>query len=162
MDLRQATPDDLEAIQRVAERSWTADYPAFTSRESAVEGVHEWYSERRLHEEIDRPDAVVLVAERVGDVVGFAHAAWSGQQGDVMRVYVDPDHRGQGVGSALLESTVATLFERDVEEVRGMVLADNEPGNEFYRSHGFERLEETHETRIADEFYDEHVWKLAR
>lgn len=162
MDVRQATPADVGAIQRVAERSWTADYPEITSRESAVEGVHEWYSEQRLADEIDRSDAVVLVAEREGTVVGFAHAAWSGRQGDVMRVYVDPDHRDQGVGSALLESTVATLFERDVEEVRAMVLADNEPGNEFYREHGFERLAETHDTRIADEFYEERVWKLAR
>ncbi|PSP75842.1 N-acetyltransferase [Halobacteriales archaeon QS_1_68_20] len=162
MDLRQATRSDLDAIQRVAERSWTVDYPDFTSRESVTEGVHEWYSDARLEAEIDRGDAAVLVAERAGEIVGFTHAAWSGDEGDVMRVYVDPDHRGQGVGSALLESAVATLFERDVAEVRAMVLADNDPGNEFYRSHGFEREEETHETRIADEFYDEHVWKLAR
>lgn len=162
MEIRYATSADLSGIEAVAEASWEHDYPDVFSRESAVEGVHEWYAEETMAGELLQSDAVVHVAERDGTVVGFAHAAWTGDEGDVMRVYVHPDHRGQGVGSALLETAVATLFERDVERVRAMVLAENEPGKAFYRSHGFEREDETHETSIAGERYEEYGFVLER
>ena len=168
MEIRQATPEDIAAVQRIAERSWEHDYPDILSRESVVVGVHEWYSEERLDDELGRSDAVVLVADRQGEVVGFVHAAWANgddgpsREGDVLRVYVDPDHRGEAVGSALLETAVATLFERDVERVRAMVLAENAPGKAFYRSHGFEREEGSNETQIAGERYEEHSYVLVR
>lgn len=168
MEIRLATSGDVGAVQRVAEHSWEHDYPDILSRESIVEGVHEWYSEERLDDEFDRSDAAVLVADRQGEVVGFVHAAWAdgadgpSREGDVLRVYVDPDHRGKAVGSALLETAVATLFERDVERIRAMVLAENDPGKAFYRSHGFEREEGSNETEIAGERYEEHSYVLAR
>lgn len=162
MEIRTATPDDVGAIQTVAERSWTTDYPDIVSRETADEGVHEWYSDERVREEIDRPDADVLVATVDDDVVGFVHAVWTGEEGDVLRVYVDPERRGDGIGSALLETAVDRLFEAEVEHVRAMVLADNDPGQAFYRSHGFERLDETHRTEIAGEYYEEAAYRLER
>lgn len=162
MEIREASRADLPAIQAVAETSWEVDYPDVLSRESAVEGAHEWYSRERMESELHGASSLLLVAERDGRVVGFVHAAWSGDEGDVMRVYVDPDERGEGVGSALLESAVATLFERDVDRVRAMVLAANEPGKAFYRSHGFEPTDETHETEITGERYEEHVYALQR
>lgn len=162
MNVRTATVADVEAIQTVAERSWTEDYPHITSRETAVEGAHEWYATERVTDEIERPDAIVFVATKDGEIVGFSHGAWTATDGDVLRVYVDPDHRGEGIGTSLLDSTVDALFERDVNEVRAMVLAENEPGNEFYRARGFEPLDETYKTRILDEYYEERVWKLTR
>lgn len=162
MEIRRATRGDLSAIEAVAEASWQADYPEVFTRESAVEGAHEWYAQERMADELVQSDAVILVAEKDGEVVGFVHAAWTGNEGDVMRVYVDPDHRGRAVGSALLETAVATLFERDVERVRAMALAANEPGRAFYRSHGFEREDETYQTRIGGERYEEYGFVLER
>lgn len=162
MEIREASRGDLPAIQAIAEASWEVDYPDVLSRESAVEGAHEWYAGARMESELHAANSLLLVAERDGEVVGFAHAAWSGDDGDVMRVYVNPDDRGDGVGSALLESAVATLFERDVDRVRAMVLAANEPGKTFYRSHGFEPAGESHETTIAGERFEEQVFALER
>lgn len=162
MEIRHATREDLPEIEAVAEASWEADYPDVFTRESAVESAHEWYSEESMEGELVQSDGVILVADRDGGVIGFAHAAWTGDEGDVMRVYVDPDHRGQAIGSALLETAVATLFERDVDRIRAMVLAENEPGKAFYRSHGFEREDETHETVIAGDRYEEYSYVLTR
>ena len=162
MEIRHATGEDAESIESVAETSWEHEYPDVLSREAAVEGANEWYAEGRMASELSQSDAVVLVAEREGAVVGFTHAAWSGDEGDVMRVYVDPNHRGEGVGSALLETAVATLFERDVDRVRAMVLAENDPGKAFYRSHGFEPEEGSHETVIAGERFEESAYVLER
>lgn len=41
MVIREATVDDIDAIQNVAEESWTRDYPDILSRESMAEGLDE-------------------------------------------------------------------------------------------------------------------------
>lgn len=161
MEIREATREDVPAIRTVAEASWGHDYPEVLSREAAAAGVHEWYSERRVREAVEAGDALVLVAER-DEVVGFVHGAWAGDEGHVLRVYVAPDHRGEGAGSALLEAAVATLFERDVKRVGATVLRANEAGAAFYRAHGFEREGEASETEIAGERHAEHRFVLER
>lgn len=162
IDIRPATSDDIGALGRVAERSWEHDYPNILSRETAVEGVHEWYSEDRLTSELQSEDARIFVAELDDEVIGFVHTALAGREGDVLRVYVDPACRGEDVGSALLDAAVEYLFDRGVERVKAMVLAGNELGHEFYRAHGFERVQGTEETKIAGERYEEHAYVLER
>lgn len=166
MAIRPARSGDVAAVRRVAERSWERDYPDVVSRETAEAGVGEWYDEARIAGELDRPDAVLLVAEREVEregeerevVLGFCHGVYSDREGHLMRVYVDPAHRGEGLGSELVEAARDRLFERGAERVRAMVLADNEPGNAFYRSLGFERLPETYETEVGGEYHEERVW----
>jgi len=158
MHVREATDDDVAQIRRVAERSWDADYPDIVSRETASEGVTEWYGEDRIRRELASSRTVLLVAETGGEVAGFAHAVWGSEEGTVLRLYVDPDHRREGVGGRLLDATVEYLVAEGVDHVKATVLAENEPGNDFYRARGFERLDETHETEIGGEFYAEHVW----
>lgn len=158
MDVREATADDVPAVGRVAERSWETDYPDIVSRETASEGVAEWYAEDRVRRELDSAETAVLVAERDDEVVGFAHAVWGTEEGTVLRIYVDPDHRRAGVGTELLAATVDRLHEEGVDRVKATVLAANEPGNDFYRERGFEPLPESRETEIGGEYYEERVW----
>jgi ribosomal protein S18 acetylase RimI-like enzyme len=158
MHVREATTEDVPAIRRVAERSWEADYPDIVSRETASEGVEQWYGSERVHEELARAETGLLVAEEGDDVVGFAHAVWGGEAGTVLRLYVDPDHRRAGVGGELLAATVARLLDEGVDRVKATVLAENDPGNAFYEAHGFEREPGTQETEIAGERHEEHVW----
>lgn len=162
IDIRPATSDDIGALGRVAKRSWEHDYPDILSRETAVEGVHEWYSEDRLATELQSEDARIFVAERDDEIIGFVHTALAGREGDVLRVYVDPARRGEGVGSALLDAAIEYLFDRGVERVKAMVLAGNELGHEFYRAQGFERVQVTEETEIAGERYEEHAYVQER
>ena len=162
MTLREATPDDIEAIREVARRSWGADYPAIVSRETVTDRVDEWYASDHLADDVGRPRALVLVADAGDDgVVGFSHAVLSGDAGHILRLYVDPDHRGQGVGGDLLEATRDELFDRGAEQVQAMVLAANEPGNEFYRAYGFEQTGEG-TTTIAGEPHPENTYTLAK
>jgi ribosomal protein S18 acetylase RimI-like enzyme len=160
MNVREATDDDVGAIQRVAERAWEQDYPDILSRETAVDGVHEWYSEDSISRELDRADARIFVAEHAGTVAGFVHTVVAGEEGDILRVYVDPDHRGEGGGSSLVQAAVEQLRAAAVDRVQAMVLVDNEAGNEFYDAQGFEPASESHETEIGGEFYGERVWVM--
>lgn len=161
MTVREATDDDIGSIRRVARASWEADYPDILSRESIDEGIDEWYSSDQLEAAVGRSTTLLLVGERDGDVVGFVHGVWSGEEGDILRLYVDPDRRGEGIGRELLERARDTLFEQDVDRIVAMVLEENDPGNAFYRAFGFEQVD-TGETTIAGERYRENTYELSR
>ncbi|WP_255151278.1 GNAT family N-acetyltransferase [Halorarius halobius] len=161
MTVREATADDVEPIREVARRSWETDYPDIVSRETVSEGVEAWYGGERLADAVERPSALVHVAVADGDVVGFAHGELSGRTGHVLRLYVDPERRGRGVGGELLEVTLDALFDGDVDAVEATVLAANDPGNEFYRAHGFEKTG-ADTTTIGDESHPENVYRLPR
>lgn len=160
MPPREATSDDVDAIRRVARASWETDYPEILSRESIDAGLDEWYAPEDVEEELERPRTVLYVAEDEGEVAGFAHALWVGSDGDVLRIYVHPDARGEGLGRALLERARETLIAQDVDRIQAMVLEENEPGNAFYRAFGFERVD-TGETTIGDERYRENTYELS-
>ena len=160
MEVRQARPSDVGGILRVAGRSWEADYPDILHRENAADVVTEWYDEAQLRDELDNEDALVLIAGPAGTVAGFGHAVQARRVGHILRVYVSPDRRDEGVGRALLAALEKRLREGGAERVQAMVLADNEVGNEFYRSAGFEKIDED-ETTIGGETYAENVYRLA-
>lgn len=154
MTIRAATEADIDAIQRIARASWEADYPNILSRETAESGVDEWYSTDGLDSELSHPRSVVAVAEASGDVVGFVHAITGEEVGHVLRLYVDPDHRRQGIGRRLLEHVVEEMADLDHDRVAALVLAENDLGVEFYRSAGFETVDEA-ETMIGGTAYRE-------
>lgn len=160
MAIQGATTDDIEGIRRVARQSWRTDYPEILSRETAEEAVEEWYDPNRLEEEIESDNALIPVFETEdGDIGGFAHIVWDARTGTVLRLYVTPDHRGRGIGTDLLAWTVDALADRDVERVRALVLSENEPGNAFYRSFGFEKTGEDR-TTIGDDTYRENTYSM--
>ncbi|QFU84898.1 GNAT family N-acetyltransferase [Natronorubrum aibiense] len=161
MTVRAATPDDVNAIQHVARSSWTEDYPDILSRESIQEGFDEWYSDDLVRDSIIWSRALMLVAERDDEVVGFAHAVWDpdDNEGNILRVYVAPDHRNEGLGRQLLEATRDRLVEQGVERLNAMVLEANEPGNAFYRGFGFEQAT-TEPITIGEETYTECTYVL--
>ncbi len=64
-------------------------------------------------------------------------------RGIIDNVYVVPERRNEGIGSALLETVETRLAERAVDRIALEVLAANEAGRRFYQRHGYEphRLE---------------------
>lgn len=70
-----------------------------------------------LVSQLKRPEMIVLVAEREGALVGYAYAGMEGNDYMALRgpagvlydLVVDPDHRRQGVGTALLDAALADL-----------------------------------------------------
>jgi len=159
MTVRPADPDDIDAVKRVAERSWTADYPDILSRETAEAAAEEWYGADSLAAELDAERTLLSVVEADDRVVGFAHATWNDDEGYILRLYVHPDHRGAGHGRELLAATRTALADRGVDRVSAMVLAANDGGNEFYERFGFERADES-ETVIDGESYRENRYVL--
>lgn len=162
MTIREATPDDAEAIHDVARASWETDYPDILSRETIDEGVEEWYATDGLRRAIADSRTRLFVAVEDGAVVGFVHGVLAdGGEGDVLRLYVHPEHRRQGTGHELLRRLLDDLDEHGADRINAMALAENDPGNAFYRSFGFEKVAE-HETTIGGESVRENTFALER
>ena len=103
--------------------------------------------------------AVAFVAEADGSVVGFAHAFVDPEEVTLLRLYVRPDSRGEGVGRDLFEALVDRATEAGADRLRATALAANDPGAAFYRAMGLERVA-TDETTVAGERYPEHTFLL--
>ena len=89
------------------------------------------------------PAVYALVAEdAAGTVVGFAlyflnFSTWQGVHGIYLEdLYVEPAHRGAGLGRALLQALAEIAVERGYARFEWSVLDWNAPSIEFYRRMG--------------------------
>jgi GNAT superfamily N-acetyltransferase len=97
-----------------------------------------------LHEALfgARPSCEAIVAELGGRSVGFAlyfttFSTFLCKPGIYLEdLFVEPAHRGAGIGKALLRSLASIAIERDCGRFEWRVLDWNEPSIRFYRSLG--------------------------
>ncbi len=100
-----------------------------------------------LVSQIAKPEMVVLVAERGREAVGYAYGgiegndyiALRGPAGVLYDLVVDPDHRRQGVGTALLEAALEALKERGAPRVLLFTAEKNHPAQAMFDRAGFRR-----------------------
>ena len=99
----------------------------------------------RLREEVDRGDAVVLVAEVDGAIAGYVFAgveaaSWKDlrdEAGYVHDLVVDAAHRRGGVGRALVERAIAWFSARGVSRVMLSTAPSNTGAQRLFRAIGF-------------------------
>jgi len=138
--IRAATPRDVPEVMRLIRA--LADYEKLSHM---VVGT-----ETQLRESLfgARPAAEALIAERGGHAVGFAlffttFSTFLCKPGILLEdVFVEPGHRGLGIGKALLRRLAALAVERDCGRVEWHVLDWNEPSIRFYESLGANLLRE--------------------
>jgi ribosomal protein S18 acetylase RimI-like enzyme len=94
-----------------------------------------------------RPDAIVLVADKAGAVVGYAYAglegtdymALRGPAGVLYDLVVDPAHRREGIGRMLLEAVAADLAARGAPRLVLSTAERNETAQRIFAAAGFRR-----------------------
>lgn len=142
MNVRDATPDDVEAIRHVHRESILALGPAAYDEEQ----VAAWASgvDDADYAAVEDDDTVFVVAECDGDVVGFASLRVDPPDGyassvdaEVTGVYVHPDAAGAGVGTALLSRLESAARARGATSL-GLEASRNAVG--FYDARGYERV----------------------
>ena len=137
MNIRNYRPEDsdekkemhLKTIREVNSRDYT---------EEEIEAWTTFDDEQHVSEEnIER-----WVAEEDGSIIGFSDYRFD--EGTITGVYVHPDHLRRGIGSRLLEKILQDARDKGLDELTAEASVT---AKEFYRSHGFEVVEETvHET----------------
>ena len=102
-----------------------------------------------------QPAAYALVAEDDRKVVGFAlyfrnFSTWEGVHGIYLEdLYVAPEHRGSGIGKALLVALAEIAVQQGYARLEWAVLNWNQPSIEFYRALGAVSMDEWTVYRLA-------------
>ena len=100
-----------------------------------------------LASQIGRPEKLVLVAERDGTVVGYVFGGMEGfdymaLRGPAALLYdlvVDPAHRREGIGTALLEAAFADLNRRGAPRALLFTAYKNQGAQSLFERAGFRR-----------------------
>jgi len=101
-----------------------------------------------------------LVAQRGSGVCGYIVTCIVGRTGhaELVSVAVDPEERGKGAASVLMESTIRRLRRRGVERLSLMVRVKNRKALAFYAKYDFRKV------RVVRGYYDgkADAWLMAK
>jgi GNAT superfamily N-acetyltransferase len=138
--IRLACPDDVPALFRLKRQLAIAEDAADTLRASEADWRRDMFGAQ--------PRFVGLMAEVDGGPIGMAtlveryYAAWAGPLFALDDVFVTPQHRGHGVGKALLAHAAAEALRRGAPFIELTVRTQN-PARKLYESLGFQPVRGT-------------------
>lgn len=138
--IRPLKPDDIEAIMRLhRELGWN---PAFKADGSTLR--------QRLQALITEENALLLVAEVKGRVVGYIHGElvtyllFAGREIFISEVFVDGDYRDHGVGKSLMAAIEAEAAKEKCFRITVMNGRERESYKRgFYPSQGYDERTQT-------------------
>ena len=147
--IRSATPADIAPILRVVR-----ELAAFDREPDAVAATEAMLADALFGA---APAAEALIAEDDTGSLGFAlffhnFSTWTGRRGLYLEdLYVTPDARGKGVGTALLRHLAGIAVERGCARFEWSVLDWNADAIAFYRQMGATGLDEWTVQRVSGE-----------
>ena len=103
----------------------------------------------------ENPKVHADVVELDGAVVGAAiwflnYSTWQGKHGLYLEdLYIQPQHRGRGMGKAMLQHLAAKCVKLGYGRFQWWVLNWNEPSIEFYKAHGAVAMDEWTVYRVS-------------
>jgi len=122
--IREAKASDLETVSELEGRSFSNPWHPDTFRSL-----------------LKRDRVRVLVGEDPEEgVVGYAVVWWVLDQAELANLAVREDHRGRGIGSALLDGVIAHLEVQEVETLFLEVRMSNRSATRLYGSRGFTQI----------------------
>ena len=83
-------------------------------------------------------NAAVLAGRNAADIVASVLVGHDGHRGWVYYVAVDPKHRHQGYGGAIMAAAEDWLRQRGIEKLQLMVRPDNKQVQAFYDTLGYD------------------------
>jgi ribosomal protein S18 acetylase RimI-like enzyme len=163
--VRAARDEDVPAVVDICTRGYRRTYPALLSSEFIERMLAEFYTAERVAKEIAAAPPKWLgyqVAEEDGRVLGAAGSGLTAPGvGELFVLYLDPDERGRGLGTLLLDHVTGQLREQGATEMWVAALDGNEMGIPFYEARGFVKCERrrTYGSTEADNAWS---WRFSR
>lgn len=147
--IRDAMPDDAEAIISMHAQSWLDTYPneeAGVAREWVEKNTSDWsHPERtesrrqRIREALASPDMLYKIAlDPEGRVIGFVCPFRDSSGQRVGGLYVEKSYQGSGLAQSLMDEAINWT-----DPTKPLVLevaAYNERAKRFYKKYGFKEV----------------------
>jgi len=160
--IRNARPEDGEAIARVQIKAWQSAYAhifppeKLASLDEGLDALADRWRSTILAS--DRMAAFLVAVEASGEVIGFAAAAKQLVQEfpyetDLQVIYLLPQYQHTGIGRQLMRAIAAALIQAGYKSMMLWVLRENRDARLFYEKLGgqpvgesdYERWGETYE-----------------
>ena len=148
-EIRRIRPSDVDTVVELVH--------ALAAHEKAPQECH--LTAEQLHEALFRSSPALFghVATVDDEVVGYAlwflnFSTWRGTHGIYLEdLFVRPEHRGSGLGKALLSTLAAECVKQGYARLEWAVLEWLAPTIEFYKSIGAIPMAEWKIFRLTDE-----------
>jgi len=136
--IRPVIPADASAIADVARITWNVTYAYGVAAHNRQQFLDRVYTPEAVREAIEGERGWFYVAVRDGDIVGFAqYLRRFDAEGELVRIYVHPDHQRNGIGRAFLATGLAAMAAAGIGQCYVSVEVDNTDARAFYERFGF-------------------------
>lgn len=136
--IRPATLADVNGITEVARHTWDVTYAQSVAPHNRRRFLDRAYTPRSLREAISRERVWFFVALQGETVLGFAqYVRRSDGQGELVRIYVHPDHQRHGIGRGFLAIGLAEMVASGIDRCYVSAEANNAAARAFYERFGF-------------------------
>ena len=124
VSIRPARLFDIPEVVRIERASFNEEYPR---------GVFLAFLENN--------PSTFLVAEYGGRIIGYVMGYLRPDlEGHIMNIAVDPEYRGNGIGTALLTEVIERLINEGARYIGLEVRVSNEKAIRLYESFGFKKI----------------------
>lgn len=138
LTVRQATSEDTDSILRIYNQGIEDRIATLETETKDSSYMEAWFNDHQGR-------FSVLVAEREGEVVGWAslnpyshRCAYNGVAD--LSVYIERSFRGQGVGSSLLDSLHKVANENNFYKIVLFTFPFNQSGQGLYKKMGYRQV----------------------
>jgi len=136
--VRRIGVDELEIVRELALVIWPKCYRNIIGPDRVDAMLAVLYATEALEREMLEQDHVFWVV-RYGDTdVGYASAYRADERLWLKKLYVRDDHRGLGLGKALIEAALAHFQSQAIQDMALYVNRDNTPAINYYLRSGFQ------------------------
>jgi GNAT superfamily N-acetyltransferase len=143
--VREATPEDTEAIVSVTAAGWRIGYREIVDAERLADlPTERWHHEVSVGLRRPVADAFTVVAELDGEFAGYCYVAapardadLGGDVAEVVAMYVDPARWRRGTGRALMRAALERLGALPYAEAALWTFKGNARAIAFYERHGW-------------------------
>ena len=141
VNIRRVRPTEGEQFRAIRLRALADSPAAFASTLAETEARPTGYWETRVRDGAAGEGSVLFVAEEdtawIGLAGGYVDETDGTQVPYLISMWVDPAHRGRGIGGALVERVIAWARDRSFERLVLEVEATNASAISLYTRYGF-------------------------
>ncbi len=150
MEVRPAEPDDRERIRAIARDSLQSSYSLSPQQIETI--LEQEFDDASLDQLLNDPEMTVLVVDETNDgteaVYGFITVE-VGTGATIRWLHVDPEARGRGIASALLDHVREAFAEKPIA---ANILDDAVEGGQFLEEFGLKQSDHDHMLVGGEEF----------